>query len=46
LPKNNLTEKGENRLFLATGNGGRTVFHVAAKRYKVDVFEEILNWAK
>jgi hypothetical protein len=33
-------------MLLATDNAGRTVFHVAAERYNVDLFQGILNWAK
>ena len=31
---------------MATDNDGRTVFHVAAGSYKIEMFQEILNCAK
>ena len=33
-------------MFVATDNEGRTVFHVAAGYYKIEMFQEILNCAK
>jgi endo-1,4-beta-D-glucanase Y len=33
-------------LLLATDNEGRTGFFVARNFYKLDLFQEILNWAK
>jgi hypothetical protein len=33
-------------MLLATNNDGMTVYHIAAKNYKVGVFQGILNWAK
>ena len=33
-------------MLLSTENVGRTVFHVAARYYKLEVFQGILDWAK
>jgi aminoglycoside N3'-acetyltransferase len=46
LAKENLTTKEVNKLLLATDNEGRTVFHLAADFYKLEVFQGILDWAK
>jgi hypothetical protein len=35
-----------NKLFLATDNKGRTVFHVAVTSWKLEVFQGIFNLAK
>jgi hypothetical protein len=41
--KENLTEEGLNKLLFARDNDGRTVLHVAAKTYDVEVLQGILN---
>jgi hypothetical protein len=46
LAKKNLTEEKVNKMLLATDNEGRTVFHVAAENWKVEVFHGIWNLAK
>jgi hypothetical protein len=43
--KGNLVTEKVNKL-LATENEGRMVYHVAAEFCELDVFKEILNWAK
>jgi hypothetical protein len=46
LAKENLTTEEVNKLFLATDNEGRTVFHEAPQLRKLEVFQGIFNLAK
>jgi len=42
----NVTTEEVNKLLLATGNKGSTVFHVAGISRKLEVLQGIFNWAK
>jgi len=41
-----LGEEKINKLLLATDNDGRTVLHLAAEGYKLEVFQRVFEWAK
>jgi hypothetical protein len=44
--KENLTTEEVNKLILVTDHEGRTVFHVAAESWKLELIRGIFNWAK
>jgi hypothetical protein len=44
LSKENLTTEEINKLFLATDNKGRTVFHAATQSGELEVFQGIFNF--
>jgi hypothetical protein len=46
LGKKNLTTEEVNKLFLATYNEGRKVFHVAALSKELELFQGMFNLAK
>jgi hypothetical protein len=46
LAKYYQTKEEVKHLLFATDNEGRTVFLVAARRYKLELFQRILNLAK
>ena len=43
--KDNLTREEVSKLFFATDNEGRSVFHKAAGFIELEIFQEILKWA-